>query len=174
MSLASIHFLLFVLILVALYYLFPAKQRWMMLFVGNCYFILQCNGLVPSIIMLLELAITYFAACMIEKRRSHQRQIKWIWLICVFILVTVWVLLKEINLGLSQLAPLGISYYTLMLISYLCDVYWGIAEAEKNPLKFTVFAGYFPLLYSGPIVRYGKEGKLFCADTKFCFPEIKK
>lgn len=174
MSLASIHFLLFVLILVALYYLFPAKQRWMMLFVGNCYFILQCNGLASSIIMLLELAMTYVAACMIEKRRSYQRQIKWIWLICVFILVTVWVLLKEINLGLSQLAPLGISYYTLMLISYLCDVYWGIVEAEKNPLKFTVFAGYFPLLYSGPIVRYGKEGKLFCADTKFCFPEIKK
>lgn len=32
-------------------------------------------------------------------------------------------------------APLAISYYTLMLVSYVLDVHWGKIEPEKNPLK---------------------------------------
>lgn len=174
MSLVSLHFFLFVLALVTLYYLFPAKQRWIMLFIGNCYFILQCNGIFSSVIMLIEIAMTYIVSCMIERKRSCQKLTRYIWLICIFALITVWILLKEMNLGLDKIAPLGISYYTLALISYLCDVYWNMIAVEKNPLKFATFAGFFPLLYSGPIVRYGREGKCFCAETHFCFSEMKK
>ena len=54
----------------------------------------------------------------------------------------------HIPLRFSQVhlaAPLGISYYSLSWIGYLLDVYWGIATAEKNILKFSVIAVYFPL-----------------------------
>lgn len=52
------------------------------------------------------------------------------------------------------LAPIGISYYTLSLIGYVLEVYWGSYEAEKNPLKILLFATFFPQLTSGPVTRY--------------------
>jgi D-alanyl-lipoteichoic acid acyltransferase DltB (MBOAT superfamily) len=62
------------------------------------------------------------------------------------------------NVWLRQpewIAPLGISYFTLILIGYLLDVRWGtVAEPQKNPLKMLLFAGYFPQLTSGPFTRY--------------------
>lgn len=52
------------------------------------------------------------------------------------------------------MAPIGISYFVLIAIGYLTDVYWGKFEAEKNFFKFTLFVGYFPQLSSGPFVKY--------------------
>ena len=37
------------------------------------------------------------------------------------------------------LLPLGISYYTLMAISYIVDVYRGTIKAEKNPCRLLLF-----------------------------------
>ena len=56
------------------------------------------------------------------------------------------------------LAPLGISYYTLQLISYLLDCYWGTAEAFHDPLKMLLYTFYFPQMISGPISRFEDIG----------------
>lgn len=45
---------------------------------------------------------------------------------------------------LKILMPLGISYYTLMGISYIVDVYRGTAKPEKNPLMLLLYLCYFP------------------------------
>ncbi|MBR0441554.1 MAG: MBOAT family protein [Firmicutes bacterium] len=50
--------------------------------------------------------------------------------------------------------PLGVSFYTFMMISYLADVHKGMIGAEKNPLRFAAYVLYFPKLTSGPITRY--------------------
>lgn len=49
--------------------------------------------------------------------------------------------------------PVGISFYTFQIISYLTDVYRG-APAEKNMLHLAVYICMFPQLIAGPIVRY--------------------
>jgi alginate O-acetyltransferase complex protein AlgI len=51
--------------------------------------------------------------------------------------------------------PLGISFYTFQIISYLADVYRGTVKAEHSLLRFTDYIVMFPKLISGPIVRYG-------------------
>ena len=51
-------------------------------------------------------------------------------------------------------APIGISFYTLQLVGYLLDVYWGITEFQPSLLKMVLFAGYYPQMTSGPISRY--------------------
>ena len=56
--------------------------------------------------------------------------------------------------GLGLMAPLGISYYTLKLISYDTDVCRGKCEPEKNLLEYAVYAAYLPELFLGPINRY--------------------
>lgn len=50
--------------------------------------------------------------------------------------------------------PLGISYYTLMLVGYLLDVSWQTSPAQKNPAKLILFTCYYPQMISGPITRY--------------------
>ena len=52
------------------------------------------------------------------------------------------------------LLPLGISYYTLSVISYAADVYYGKIQPEKNPLRLLLFATYFPHIVEGPIASY--------------------
>ena len=45
--------------------------------------------------------------------------------------------------ALQILMPLGISYYTLMGISYIVDVYRKTVKPEKNPLMLMLFLCYF-------------------------------
>lgn len=49
--------------------------------------------------------------------------------------------------------PIGISFYTFQLISYVVDVYRGEA-AQKNIVSMAVYIAMFPQLIAGPIVRY--------------------
>ena len=50
--------------------------------------------------------------------------------------------------------PLGISFFTFSILSYLFDVYRDKAPAAKNILDFSLFVAFFPKLVSGPIVQY--------------------
>ena len=61
----------------------------------------------------------------------------------------------------SIFMPLGISYYTLMSISYITDVYRRRAKAEKNPLMILLFLCYFPHIVEGPLDRYSTLSQQF-------------
>lgn len=50
--------------------------------------------------------------------------------------------------------PVGISFYTFQIISYLADVYGGKVAAQKNLIDLGTYVTMFPQLIAGPIVRY--------------------
>jgi alginate O-acetyltransferase complex protein AlgI len=50
--------------------------------------------------------------------------------------------------------PLGISFFTFHLISYLVDVYRGSVSPQKSLGAFTLYIINFPQLIAGPIIRY--------------------
>lgn len=50
--------------------------------------------------------------------------------------------------------PIGISFYTFQIISYLIDVYKEKVPVQKNFIKFACYVSAFPQLIAGPIVRY--------------------
>ncbi len=52
------------------------------------------------------------------------------------------------------LLPLGISYYTLMAVSYVVDVYGQKYKYEQNPAKLSLYLIWFPQMLQGPINRY--------------------
>ena len=54
----------------------------------------------------------------------------------------------------SILVPLGISYYTLQVVSYLIDVYKQKYDPEKNFFLYALYITYIPHLFIGPISRY--------------------
>ncbi len=52
--------------------------------------------------------------------------------------------------------PIGISFYTFQLLSYLIDVYRKEVPAQKNPISLAAYIALFPQLIAGPIVRYSQ------------------
>ncbi len=50
--------------------------------------------------------------------------------------------------------PVGISFYTFQIMSYVIDLYRGKVKVQKNLLNFAVYISLFPQLIAGPIVRY--------------------
>lgn len=55
-------------------------------------------------------------------------------------------------LGLTL--PIGISFYTFQVLSYVIDVYRGTVPAQRSLLKLATYVALFPQLIAGPIVRY--------------------
>ena len=55
---------------------------------------------------------------------------------------------------LGLVLPLGISFYTLQILSYTIDVYRGEVGVQRNALDFFMYVALFPQLIAGPIVRY--------------------
>ena len=73
----------------------------------------------------------------------------------------------EDALKLDILIPLGISYYTFRIMGYLIDVFWGKAEAQKNPAKLALFTIFFPQVWMGPISRYNYLSDTLFGEHKF-------
>lgn len=62
--------------------------------------------------------------------------------------------LKNVNIGVEGMLPIGISFYTFQAMSYVIDVYRGDTGVQKNPMLFGTYVALFPQLIAGPIVRY--------------------
>ncbi len=58
--------------------------------------------------------------------------------------------IKLLNLAL----PIGISFYTFQILSYVIDVYNKKVPVQKNIVKLATYVSLFPQLIAGPIVRY--------------------
>jgi alginate O-acetyltransferase complex protein AlgI len=64
------------------------------------------------------------------------------------------------TVGISPLAqphialPLGISFFSFHLLSYVIDIYRGVAKSQRNPIDFGLYITFFPQLIAGPIIRY--------------------
>ena len=63
------------------------------------------------------------------------------------------------NLGMTRIniaLPIGISFFTFQMMSYVFDVYYGKSKAQSNPLYVALYISFFPQLIAGPIVRYSQ------------------
>ena len=69
--------------------------------------------------------------------------------------------------------PIGISFYTFQLISYVVDVYRGEVEAQRQYWKLLLYASLFHQCIAGPIVRY-KDVAADIEKRKMTLPEISK
>ncbi|MCI8385462.1 MAG: MBOAT family protein [Acutalibacter sp.] len=50
--------------------------------------------------------------------------------------------------------PIGISFYTFQILSYVIDLYRGEIQVQRNFFYLTLYVSFFPQLIAGPIVRY--------------------
>jgi len=60
---------------------------------------------------------------------------------------------------------IGISFYTLMAVSYLLDVYRETEKADRNLGRVALFLSFFPQIMEGPICRYGQTAMALTAGN---------
>lgn len=183
MFFTSYEFIGFALILFVLYYTICRKFQWQLILVANVIFYLMA-GVKTSAFIFITAVTVYGAARLIDKSLVEQK---------AYIKEHKEELTKEeknaykngkakgrrvffwgalaINLGmlfgLKGLNPLGISFYTLMSLGYLIDVYRDTYRAEKNVFKYVAFATFFPLLIQGPIARFAETTEGMYKEHKF-------
>lgn len=68
--------------------------------------------------------------------------------------------------------PIGISFYTFQMLSYVIDVYRGNVKPQRSFIKLGLYISFFPQLIAGPIVRYTDIEKQLenrtCSIEAFC------
>ncbi|HBA94150.1 MAG TPA: MBOAT family protein [Ruminococcaceae bacterium] len=70
--------------------------------------------------------------------------------------------------------PLGLSFFILQAISYMIDIYYGRIEAEKNPLRISLYLSFMLTVVEGPIARYGQLGTQFKNCRCATYEEVSK
>ncbi len=163
MSFSSLIFLYFFLPLVLMgYYVVPHKGRNLFLLAANLVFYGWGE---PSFVpVIVGTAIVNWAAGLVLVRCKAQKRLR----TAIFagaILLDFGLLfvfkyadfcLESIGAGkrLGLALPLGISFYTFQVVSYLVDVWRETVPAEKSLTRFAAYLTFFPQLIAGPIVRY--------------------
>ncbi len=60
-----------------------------------------------------------------------------------------------LSLQFTEIAlPIGISFFTFQILSYIIDLYRKEYEAQKNVINLALYISFFPQLIAGPIVKY--------------------
>ena len=165
MIFSSITFLFYFLpIVLLIYYIVPNKLKNMVLLVSSMFFYFYGE---PTyvLIMIISIICTYIFGIFID-RYKRQSKVFLTLAICISLGILVYFkymnfIVENINLWLTNkidiiyvILPIGISFYTFQLISYIIDVYRGQARVQKNPFKLAMYISLFPQLIAGPIVRY--------------------
>ena len=191
MSFTSFYFLCFYACVLIIYYLIPAKLQWIFLLVSSvAYYLLSGNGvliLYPVVACLVAYAgLRAMAKTTDMKKRRLALAFVVILLIgCLFVLKYVNFGINTVNgiagiLGMGEniiagfrfMIPLGISFYTFSILGYVIDVYNQIAMPQKNFFKMALYGMYFPVILSGPILRYREDGEQFFQPHPFDYNQV--
>ena len=172
MSFTTPVFLIFLPVVLLLYWLLPAKMRWMMLLAASLLFYAWHNVWLLSLI-LTTILVSYLCARFIEEAETPAGKRKAM-TFCAFVCLGILVIFKYLDFltgsavslanffgadisfsGFGILLPMGISFYVFQTMSYVLDVYRGTVKAEHHLGHYALFVAFFPQLVAGPIERPG-------------------
>lgn len=157
--------LLFLPAFLILYRLFPDRMKNAVLLIGSLIFYAFGE---PKYLLLLMVSVlvNYMVALHLgqgtrqrgknkkQKKSKYEKRRRWLYIGALIGNIGVLVLFKA-GSGDAGL-PLGISFYTFQIVSYLIDVYRGEQKRETSFIRLATYITMFPQLISGPIVSYGE------------------
>lgn len=157
-----------------LYYLLPQRMRNTWLFFCSILFYALCSRTFLFLI-LSETEVSWWIGKKVRQQRTARVQTgndetdkgirAWRvrgWLVCgiiccigILFLFKYWnFFIEEFGFEFSDiLMPVGISYYSFRIVSYLADIDTGKREPEGSFVIYAVYVMFFPQLLSGPIAR---------------------
>ncbi|MDE7063671.1 MAG: MBOAT family protein, partial [Lachnospiraceae bacterium] len=148
MEFSSLEFLIrFLPIFLIVYYVAPARLRNPVLFLGSILFY-SMGSWQDAILLAVSMTINFIAVLIMDRQRHKARRV-------------ILILLLIYNVGMlcffkytDWALPLGISFYTFTMLSYVLDVYWKKEDALTNYLDFGTYVWMFPKLIMGPIASF--------------------
>jgi alginate O-acetyltransferase complex protein AlgI len=179
MSFISIFYLLFLFTTAGVYYVLPLRYRIGWLLAAGYFFYLTWQ---PAFLLVL-LGISVWSYCVGGKiAAAADREEKKKWLVGgIVVSLLPLVFFKYFNFlnenfarlvaaagfeydlpNHPYLAPLGISFFTFLAISYLADIYRGYLKPEKSAAAYFLYLAFFPTLLAGPLER----AKFFLTQIK--------
>ena len=188
----SLAFLAFFLPVLAVYYLLGRWQRWQNLFLLACsyWFYAQIDLLMAGLLAAMT-AVFWLLGGAIGRAVGRERMRLAAWLVNVGVALGVGALFvfkyldffasslvaaaSAVGLHLSWtamqlLVPVGLSFFSFKLMSYVLDIYHGKMEAERGIVDFACYIAFFPTILSGPIdrpkpfIRQLRRSRRFDAD----------
>lgn len=170
MSFTTIEFMFrFLPIFLIVYYVVPTRYKNMILLIGSFVFYAWGQHFYLLLLM-LSIVVNYTFGRLIGERRAQKKPLLVLGLIYNFGLLVFFkytnFFIENINALLtathiqiptiSVVMPLGISFYTFQVVSYLVDVYRGEQRPVKNIINLGVYIAMFPQVTSGPIGLYSE------------------
>ena len=170
MSFTTIEFMFrFLPIFLIVYYVVPTRYKNMILLIGSFVFYAWGQHFYLLLLM-LSIVVNYTFGRLIGERRAQKKPLLVLGLIYNFGLLVFFkytnFFIENINALLtathvqiptiSVVMPLGISFYTFQVVSYLVDVYRGDQRPVKNIINLGVYIAMFPQVTSGPIGLYSE------------------
>lgn len=196
MAINSLFFLLFFAIVLIIYFLLPGSLQWVWLLAAGLFFYWK-NSTTAGLLIFLGIVLLNYIATLFMDEDNSNRKISYRCILIFDILAIVLFkysdffanIIKQIMIscgsnssfeGMSQFvafmeeyAPMGISYFDLILIGYITDVYWCKVSPQKNPGKTILFTSFFPQMISGPIVCYEEMApQLFGNKNRFSYSKL--
>jgi alginate O-acetyltransferase complex protein AlgI len=149
-----------------LYFVAPTRLKNAILLVSSIIFYAWGEPMY-CILMMGIVVLGYFAAIKIEGTRGTYKARIWM-LSSVVIDLSCLAFFKYSNFFIENInrvtlfsipllkitLPLGISFYTFQILSYVVDVYRDEVPANRSLINLMTYAMLFPQLIAGPIVRY--------------------
>lgn len=150
-----------------LYYLLPVRFRNVILLLASLVFYAWGEP-VYLFLMLLSILFNYFSGLDIARNLQDKRAAKRSLVFNLIINLAVLGFFKYEGFVLDTLngilpvhisyhalpLPIGISFYTFQILSYIIDVYRGNVKVQTNLSNFALYVTMFPQLIAGPIVQY--------------------
>ncbi len=182
---APLYFIAFLPAVMILYQLCPQKFRKYVLLLANYAFFYTWSKFF-LVYQVITMVITYVSSKIIDHTKNKKTK-KFILLLAIVINLGVLGILKYTNfLGenifaifhqpftpIRLIAPIGISYYTLQMISYLMDTSSGKIHADHSIVDFAVYASFFPTLIQGPITRFNEIKEDIHAGNPITYQNLK-
>lgn len=158
------------------YFFSPNSWKNLVIFVGSLvfYFYGVIDNPAYVLLILLSVVINFFIAQKLDKRNKRRIRKRWICIGSVynfgmlFIFKYLDFVIENINsifewtgIGVALpyanlVLPIGISFYTFQISSYLFDVYRKKIPVERSILKLGAYLCMFPQLIAGPIITYSQ------------------
>ncbi len=121
------------------------KARNVLLAVASLVFY-ACGEPVYIILLMASVTVNYVIGLSLGKKKSKA-------VLALAVVLNIGLLVVFKYTGLFTL-PVGISFYTFQILSYVIDVYRGQVKAQKNYISLLLYISFFPQLIAGPIVKY--------------------
>ncbi|MGN7885527.1 MBOAT family O-acyltransferase [Dyadobacter endophyticus] len=145
---------------VAAYYKVPEAKKWVFLLITCALFNLSWSGKYLAVWVVLVL-ICYVAGKALSNQGYSKRHRKALLSLSIAICLSPLLFFKYLVpvhnsmslVTLNWIAPIGISYYTFLIIGYLYDVYRRYIKPENHLGYLMIYLGFFPTLLAGPLER---------------------